>query len=352
MVAERVQAALTEPHLLDGHEVISTASIGIVTSDGNYDSPDDILRDADTAMYQAKNSGKARHVVFDETMHNAVMQRLTLEKELRAAAEQLDFTLAFQPIVAMDTARLVGFEALIRWPHSERGIVLPSNFIALAEELGLIVPIGQWVLREACEQLKLWQMHFHGPSPLFMSVNLSKHQLTDLGLVRHLKSVLAGTGIPPDSLVLEITESTIVDNMDHLQTVLSKLRDEGVRLAMEDLGTGHSSLSLLHRAPMDTLKIDRSFVSSSGNPRDYGAIINTVIQLAHNLNMDVVAEGIETVEQLALLQSLDCNYGQGFLFSKPVDAEHAWKYIEQDFRFMVHAVGEGANTTRRPGRVA
>jgi len=350
VVAERIQAALTKPHILDGHEVISTASIGIVTSDGNYDNPDDLLRDADTAMYQAKNSGKARHVVFDETMHNAVMERLTLEKELRAAAEQLDFTLAFQPIVAMESARLVGFEALIRWPHSERGIVLPGNFIALAEELGLIVPIGLWVLREACEQLKRWQEHFHGP--LFMSVNLSRLQLIDPGLVRNVQGILAGTGIPPDSLVLEITESTIIDNMDSLQAVLSKLRDEGVRLAMDDFGTGHSSLSFLHRTPMDTLKIDRSFVSSPGNPRDYGAIINTVIQLAHNLNMEVVAEGIETVEQLALLQTLDCDYGQGFLFSKAVDAEHAWKYIEKDFRFQVHAVGEAAAAVKRPGRVA
>ncbi len=350
VVAERIQAALAEPHILDGHEVISTASIGIVTSDGNYDNPDDVLRDADTAMYQAKNSGKARHVVFDETMHNAVMQRLTLEKELRAAAEKLDFTLAYQPIVAMDTARLVGFEALIRWPHSERGIVLPGNFIALAEELGLIVPIGLWVLREACEQLKRWQKHFDGS--LFMSVNLSRHQLVDPGLVRNVKSVLDATKVSPESLVLEVTESTIIDNMESIQAVLSRIHDEGVRLAMDDFGTGHSSRSFLHRTPMDTLKIDRSFVSGPGNPRDYGAIINTVIQLAHNLNMDVVAEGIETVEQLALLQSLDCNYGQGFLFSKAVDAEHAWKYIDPDFRFRVHAVGETDATEMRTGRVA
>ncbi len=335
VVAERLQQALSEPHMLDGHEVISTASIGIVINDGKYETPDEILRDADTAMYQAKNSGKARHVVFDETMHNEVMQRLHLEKELRAAAEDLQFTLAYQPIVAMDTATLTGFEALIRWPHSERGIVLPGNFIALAEELGLIVPIGKWVLREACHQLKSWQKHYRGAKPLSMAVNLSKQQLTDPDLVDVVKDIIASSGISPSSLVLEITESTIMDNLDSLHPVLSRLRKEGVRLAMDDFGTGHSSLSFLHRAPMDILKIDRSFVNTTGNPRDNGAIIHTVIQLAHNFEMDVVAEGIETVEQLALLLSLDCNYGQGFLFSRPVDKDKAWKYLEKDYQFTV-----------------
>ena len=336
IVAERLQTALSQPHLLDGHEVISTASIGIVINDGKYERPDDILRDADTAMYQAKNSGKARHVVFDETMHNEVVQRLHLEKELRAAAEDLQFTLAYQPIVSLHTASLIGFEALIRWPHTERGILLPGNFIALAEELGLIVPIGKWVLREACQQLKNWQKHFRGPKPLSMAVNLSKQQLTDPTLVETVKDILTSSGISPSSLVLEITESTVMDNLDDLGPVLSRLRKEGVRLAMDDFGTGHSSLSFLHRAPMDILKIDRSFVNSSGNPRDNGAIIHTVIQLAHNFDMDVVAEGIETVEQLALLQSLDCNFGQGYLFSRPVDHEKAWKYLEKDFHFTVH----------------
>ena len=339
IVAERLQEALSKPHILDGHEVISTASIGIVINDGKYENPDEILRDADTAMYQAKSSGKARHVVFDETMHNEVMQRLTLEKELRAAAEELQFTLVFQPIIAMDTAALSGFEALIRWPHSERGTVLPANFIALAEELGLIVPIGQWVLREACGQLKTWQKLHHGPRPLYMCVNLSKQQLIDANLVSSVEGILANTGIAPSSLVLEITESTVMDNLVDLQPVLTRLRKCGVRIAMDDFGTGHSSLSFLQNAPMDILKIDRSFVSGGGNPRDYGAIIHTVIQLAHNLEMDVVAEGIETVEQLAMLQSLDCNFGQGYLFSKPVKPEHAVKYLDRDFRFTVQAEG-------------
>ncbi len=348
IVAERLQKALKEPHLLDGHEVISTASIGIVTSDGNYDRPDDILRDADTAMYQAKNSGKARHVVFDEHMHSEVMQRLNLEKELRQAAEDLQFSIAFQPIVSMSTAELSGFEALIRWPHSERGIVLPANFIALAEELGLIVPIGRWVLREACRQLALWQKQHDGTPPLSMSVNLSKQQLSHPDLVPAIREILTETGIVASSLVLEVTESTIMDNLEHLQPVLSTLREEGVRLAMDDFGTGHSSLSFLHQAPMDILKIDRSFVNGAGNPRGIGAIIHTVVQLAHNLDMEVVAEGIESIDQLVMLQTLNCNYGQGYLFSKPVDIDAASHFVDSSFRFTVTSPEIAATPEVRP----
>ncbi len=334
LVAERLQKALSQPHLLEGHEVISTASIGIVTSDGNYERPDDILRDADTAMYQAKSSGKARHVVFDERMHKEVMQRLNLEKELRAAADQLQFTLAYQPIVSLSTAELIGFEALIRWPHSERGIVLPASFIALAEELGLIVSIGQWVLREACTSLKRWQRRL--PS-LTMSVNLSRQQLGHPTLVSGVKSVLKEHELDPATLTLEVTEGMIMSNPEQMAPVLDQIRRAGVRLAMDDFGTGHSSLSFLHRVPMDVLKIDRSFINSPGRARDFGAIINTVVQLAHNLRMTVVAEGIETMEQLVLLQSLDCNYGQGYLFSQPLVPEDAEKLLVDGYRFTIAA---------------
>jgi diguanylate cyclase (GGDEF)-like protein len=335
VVAERLQKALSEPHQLDGHEVISTASIGIVTSEGNYERPDDILRDADTAMYQAKSSGKARHVVFDERMHSEAIERLTLEKDLRSAAEELNFTLAFQPIVSINEATLAGFEALIRWPHSDRGTILPGHFIALAEELGLIVPIGQWVLREACRQLRAWQKSGRSGPPISMSVNLSKQQLTDPSLVQRIHEIIAETGIEPRSLVLEITESTIANNPDFLRPVLLKLRSEGVRLAMDDFGKGHSSLAFLHQVPMDILKIDRSFINNPGNPRHYQAIIHTIVQLAHNLRMDVVGEGVETIDQLVLLQALDCNLGQGFLFGQPVAASEAQQFTAKDFRFTV-----------------
>ena len=337
IVAERLQKALSKPHMIGDHEVISTASIGIVTSDGNYERPDDVIRDADTAMYQAKNSGRARHVVFDEMMHKEVMDRLNLEKELRQAAEEQQFTLSYQPIVSLETAALVGFEALIRWPHAERGIVLPADFIALAEELGLIVPIGEWVLGEACGQLRRWQQKRPDLEALSMSVNLSKHQLTHADLMKTVTQVIEKTGIEPRSLTLEVTESTIMDNADDLTPILSQLQGVGVRLAMDDFGTGHSSLGFLHRAPMDILKIDRSFIHSPGKTKDYGAIIQTVVQLAHTLKMQVIAEGIETQEQLVLLQSLDCNLGQGFLFSEPLETEAAERFLAEGYRFTVAA---------------
>jgi diguanylate cyclase (GGDEF)-like protein len=337
IVAERLQTALAEPYLLEGHEVISTASIGIVISDGNYERPDDILRDADTAMYQAKSSGKARHVVFDEHMHREVIQRLNLEKELRRAADQHEFSLNYQPIVCLGTARLKGFEALIRWHHPERGVISPVQFIGLAEELGLIVPIGEWVLKEACLQLRRWQNLRPGDRPLTMTVNLSKKQLTHPDLVESVTSLMCDVGIDPASLVLEITESTIMDNFDAITPVLGELHAAGTRLAMDDFGTGHSSLGTLHKMPTDILKIDRSFVNRTGNPRQHCAIIQSILQLAHAMDMEVVAEGVETIEQLALLQSLDCNYGQGYLFSKPLPPEAAQQFIADSHLFTIAA---------------
>ncbi len=332
MVAERLHESLSQPHSIDGHEVACTASIGIVTSDGNYERPEDVLRDADTAMYQAKSAGKARSVIFDERMHSEVLERLNLEKELRAATEQQAFVLHYQPIVSLETSALKGFEALIRWPHPQRGMVPPLAFIGLAEELGLIVPIGEWVLREAAGQLRRWQEHRSGPA-LSMTVNLSKKQLAHPGLVAAVAETVEQAGIEPGSLVLEITESTIMDNLDELTPVLSSLRDVGVLLAMDDFGTGHSSLSFLHRVPMNLLKIDRSFINMSGEGRRFDAIIETIVRLAHNLDMDVVAEGIETPDQMVLLQSLSCNYAQGYLFSKPLEASDAGKLAQPHYRF-------------------
>jgi diguanylate cyclase (GGDEF)-like protein len=336
IVAERLQKALSKPYILDGNEVISTASIGIVISDGNYERPDDILRDADTAMYQAKSSGKDRHVVFDEHMHSEVIQRLNLEKELRRATDQNEFELNYQPIVSLGTADLRGFEALIRWNHPDRGVVSPAQFIGLAEELGLIVPIGDWVLRQACLQLRRWQVQ-RPDRPLTMTVNLSKKQLTHPDLISSITDLIKQAKIEPSSLVLEITESTIMDNFDDITSVLAELHKVGVRLAMDDFGTGHSSLGFLHMVPMDILKIDRSFINRSGDTRQHSAIIQTIVQLAHNLEMEVVAEGIETPNQLVLLQNLDCNFGQGFLFAKPLAADDAEKYIIDDHEFTVAA---------------
>ncbi|MHC4081698.1 MAG: putative bifunctional diguanylate cyclase/phosphodiesterase [Planctomycetota bacterium] len=337
IVAERLQQALSKPYILEGHEVISTASIGIVFSDGNYERPDDILRDADTAMYQAKSSGKARHVVFDEHMHSEVIQRLNLEKELRRAADQQEFALNFQPIVSLETAQVRGFEALIRWNHPDRGVISPAQFIGLAEELGLIVPIGDWVLREACMQLRRWQKECQGTRPLSMTVNLSKKQLTHPDLVASVTGLIKEVGIKPASLVLEITESTIMDNFDAITPVLSELHKAGVLLAMDDFGTGHSSLGFLNLVPMDILKIDRSFINRTGNTRQHSAIIQSILQLAHAMEMEVVAEGVETEEQVALLQSLECNYCQGFLFSRPLPPEQAREFLAESHRFTLAA---------------
>ena len=333
IVAERLLRELSVPHKIGGHEVTSTTSIGIVTSDGNYDRPDDVLRDVDTAMYQAKNSGRARYVVFNEAMHKEVVQRLNLEKDLRRAVKRGEFVLVYQPIVSLETGELAGFEALVRWTHPKRGIVRPDAFIALAEELGLILPLGTWVLREACLQLRSWQERFTDYPHLSMSVNLSKRQVTDAKLVGTVAEIIKDTKIEPRSLRLEITESTIVDDIDGLMPALKRLKGLGVQLAMDDFGTGQSSLGFLHRIPMDILKIDRSFIDRAGKTRDHAAIIHTVVQLAHNLNMEVVAEGVETRDQISLLQSLECDYGQGYLFGEPVSAEAVESLVKSGFDF-------------------
>ncbi len=337
LVTERVQLALSEPYVIAGHEIISTASIGIVIVEGNYEKPEDILRDADIAMYEAKKLGKARHVVFNEHMHSHAVERLTLEKELRKAADQQAFKLNYQPIVSLDSSALRGFEALIRWPHPQRGVISPAQFIPLAEELGLIIPIGHWVMVEACRQLRQWQEMRSGQGLLSVSVNLSRQQLTHGDLVASVAGVIAEHGIEPAALVLEVTESMIMDNAREVVPILDRLREVGVRLAMDDFGTGHSSLSFLHQVPMDILKIDRSFIARSGDARKFRAIIQTIVQLAHNLNMEVVAEGIEKPEQVSMLRSLACNFGQGYLFGRPMEASDADGLVRDDYRFTTAA---------------
>ncbi len=334
LVAERIQKALQQPHKIAGQDITATCSVGIVTSDGNYERPDEILRDADTAMYQAKHAGKARHVVFDEKMHSEAMKRLNLEKELRHAAEHKEFKLVYQPIVALDSRGLLGFEALLRWVHPERDVVLPVDFIRLAEELDLIIPIGRWVLNEASRQLREWQRK---RPDLVVSVNISKQQLAQSDLVSSVESVLHDTRIVPSTLLMEITESTMMESADTMIPVLRQLREIGVLLAMDDFGTGQSSLGFLHSVPMDILKIDRSFIKTSTTKRDSAAISRTIVQLAQNLDMKVVAEGIETREQLGLLQRLKCHYGQGFLFGEPMSPEASAGFLEQGYTFNLAA---------------
>jgi diguanylate cyclase (GGDEF)-like protein len=326
-VAVRLQEALSAPHKIGDRDVFSTASIGIVTSAGGYGRADDVLRDADTAMYHAKSSGSAQHVVFDERMHQDAVERLELEEDLRRSAEAGEFWLSYQPIVDLSTGRLMGFEALMRWTHPRRGPVPPDVFIGLAEEIGLIIPIGRWVLQEAARQLKVWHQQFPGDPPLSMNVNISKHQLRQQDLAGVVAGILHQTGIDPASMKLEITESAIMDCPRRTTAVLHELKDLGVQLCMDDFGTGHSSLSLLHRFPIDVLKIDRTFVLNTDENREYAAVIHAIITLAHTLNMTVVGEGVENAGQLAQLQALECDRAQGNLFSESMTVEAAEAYM-------------------------
>ncbi len=327
-VAERLHEQMSEAFWLSGHEVHTTVSVGIVLSDPGYERPEDMIRDADTAMYRAKTSGKARHVIFDREMHEEAMLRLRLENDLRKAVDRDECRVDYQAIVSLDGGYLAGFEALVRWDHPERGIVSPADFIPIGEETGLIVPIGKLVLSRACSQLRDLHKRFPDRPGLCINVNLSKRQLIEEDLVRQVAEVLETTGIDPTLLKLEVTESAIMEQAEAVTPVLRQLKSLGVKLAMDDFGTGHSSLSCLHRFPIDVLKIDRAFVSNmSLQNLQYTAIVQAIITLAHNLGMLVVAEGIETIDQLSQLQTLNCDFGQGFYFSGPVAMDHAAELV-------------------------
>ncbi|MCA1616723.1 MAG: EAL domain-containing protein, partial [Acidobacteria bacterium] len=326
-VAERLQRELNTPVSVGGHEVFTSASIGIALSSTGYERPEDVLRDADTAMYRAKAAGKARHEIFDKGMHARAVALLRLENDLRRAVERGEFVVHYQPIVSLLDGAIRGFEALVRWQHPERGIITPTEFIPVAEETGLIIPLGRWVLREACDRMRSWQDTFPQARGLTLSVNISGTQFMQPDLVEQVRRMLEETGFDPRLLQLEITESSVIENTETVTQMLVQLRALGVRLSMDDFGTGYSSLSYLHRFPIHTLKIDRSFISSCGRG-DENEIVRTIILLARNMGMDVVAEGIETEQQLASLKDLRCEFGQGFLFSHPLDSDTAARLLE------------------------
>jgi diguanylate cyclase (GGDEF)-like protein len=317
-VAEKVQQTISAPFRLASHEAITTASIGVALSTSGYTEAEDIIRDADTAMYRAKDNGKARYEIFDTAMHTRAVTLLRLESDLRRALEKDELCVYYQPIVSLANRELHGFEALARWQHPERGVIAPDDFIPLAEETGLILPIGLRVLRDACHQLRKWQQHSLANRDLIMSVNLSGKQLMQPDLIERIEEVLHESQINPWHLKLEITETVVMENPELAAVTLAKLRGLGVRLSIDDFGTGYSSLSYLNRFPVDTLKIDRSFVTSMNEADENLQIVKTIITLAGNLGMQVVAEGVETEEQLDQLRSLKCQYGQGFYFSKPL----------------------------------
>jgi diguanylate cyclase (GGDEF)-like protein/PAS domain S-box-containing protein len=319
-VAERIHNLLALPFQLDEHKVFTNASMGIALSRTDYEQAAHILRDADVAMYSAKALGKARYQVFHPKMHESASLLLQLETAMRhALIQQEEFRLHYQPIVSLMTGRIIGFEALIRWYHPEKGIISPEDFIPLAEETGMIASLGQWVLYEACRQLQIWHQQFPSWPPLTMSVNLSGKQIMQPDIVKQVKQVLQQTGLNPSSLKLEITESLLMDDFELATTVLSELTTLNVELHMDDFGTGYSSLSYLHRLPLKTIKIDRSFINNIGSRGENLEIVRAIVTLAHNLNMSVTAEGIETVEQLAQLKALQCDQGQGYFFLPPLE---------------------------------
>jgi diguanylate cyclase (GGDEF)-like protein/PAS domain S-box-containing protein len=337
-VARRVQEAVTQPFNIGGHEVFTTASIGIALSTTGYERAEDLLRDADTAMYRAKVQGKKRHVVFDKAMHDGAMELLQLETDLRRALTRREFFLNYQPIVSLETGKVSSFEALVRWRHPERGLVMPGDFIPVAEETGLIVPLGQWVLGEACRQMREWQKHYFIDEEVTVSVNLSSRQFSQADLIEQVSSVLRETGLPASSLKLEITESMVMENFDTAIQMLAQLKNLGVGLSIDDFGTGYSSLSYLHRFPIDTLKIDRSFVTQMTDNSENGEIVRTIVTLARSLAMNVIAEGVETRAQLTQLRDLGCDFGQGYLFSKAVGAPAALELmVKSEFANLISA---------------
>lgn len=321
-VALRIEAELAKPLHFEGREIFITASIGIALSSARLGMPEEILRDADLAMYHAKAKGKARHEIFDSSMSAPALDRMDLEMDLRSAISRHEFRLHYQPILQFDTGRITEVEALIRWQHAKRGLLQPDSFIGLTEETGLIVPIGQWVLTEACRQARVWQLEFPSTPPLVMSVNLSAKQFQNPNLVQEVTQALTESDLDAASLKLEITESVVMQDAPATLAKLKELKNLGIRLAIDNFGTGYSSLGYLKRFPVDTLKIDRSFVKGLSKDGNDNAIVRAVVTMAKSLNMDVTAQGVETDQQRIELKALGCDRGQGFLFARPADAEH------------------------------
>lgn len=328
-LAEIIHDSLAQPFQLEEQKIFTTASIGITNSDRNYERPAEVIRDAGVATSRAKRRGKSRSSTFDTAMRQEALNTMRTQMQLREAIVRQQFEVYYQPIVALGSCRLTGFEALVRWNHPKRGIIGPIEFIPLAEETGLIVPIGQFVLREACSQMAAWHRRYPHADDVSISINLSGHQLNSPTLVNDIEQVLDDTSLPPGSVKLELTESTLIDDPTTATRILGRLRDRGIKLYIDDFGTGYSSLSYLHRFSIDGLKIDKSFVDMVGLDERKAAIVPSIVGLAHNLGMGVVAEGVETPDQARELTLLDCAEAQGYLFSRPVPRDQAAKLIEK-----------------------
>ncbi|MGH7201957.1 MAG: GGDEF/EAL domain-containing response regulator [Planctomycetaceae bacterium] len=342
-VARRIHEALANPFHIDGEELFTAASIGIAVSTTGYLRPEDVLRDADTAMYQAKSQGKGCFCVFDQTMHQRAKTILALENDLRRAVELGEFSNAYQPIVALDDGRIIALEALARWRHPERGLLLPGEFIGVAENASLIHHIGWSVFREACRDLRDWRRQHAGADACPVSINIVPVQLAEANLMDRISRFLHEADLTPQNVMLEVTEGAFLENTDLIAARLARLKHMGFRLVVDDFGTGYASLSYLYRFPFDTLKIDHSFISGRADSDPNWRIVEAIVSLAHNLGMSVVAEGVETEEQLQRLRDLGCDSVQGFLFSRPVEAQAAGAMIGGDARLALpeHAAAAG-----------
>jgi diguanylate cyclase (GGDEF)-like protein len=325
-VAKKLNQELAIPFQLQEQDIFTSASIGLVINrlDDNFQ-PKELLQASHTAMYQAKAAGKSRHEVFATKMHEQALKRLQLEGDLNQAIINQEFELYYQPIISLTTGTISGFEALVRWQSPTRGFISPAAFIPVAEETGLIVPMGEWILTTACQQMQTWKQQFADAHSVIMSVNLSSRQFAQANLIEQIQQTLATTGLDPANLKLEITESMVMDDVENTIILLNQLKELNIKISMDDFGTGFSSFSYLHRFPTDTLKIDRSFVSNMSLGNKNLEIVSTIVILAHKLGMDVIAEGIETAEEKAILQNFNCEYGQGYYFAKPLSKEDATK---------------------------
>ncbi|MEH2196722.1 two-component system response regulator [Nostoc sp.] len=326
-VAEQILQQLSLAFNLSRYEVFMNASIGISWGNKDYERPEYLLRDADTAMYRAKAQGRGKYHVFNPAMHREAIQLLELENDLRRAVERQEFLVYYQPIVSLNTGRISGFEALVRWQHPTRGLVSPIEFIPVAEETGLINVINSWVLQSACHQLSIWQHHPVTPEPLTMSVNLSARLFSQPNLVEQIDRMIYENKINPAYLELEITESVIMENTNAIKIILQQLKHRKIKLIMDDFGTGYSSLSYLHSFPFNALKIDKSFVKRMQDNQENMGLVPAMIGIANSMGMNAIAEGVETQEQLAQLRSLNCNFAQGYLFSQPIEQQSVLKLL-------------------------
>ncbi|HST61049.1 MAG TPA: bifunctional diguanylate cyclase/phosphodiesterase [Longimicrobium sp.] len=327
---DALQGEIARPFLAGGHEIFTTASVGVALATAGYGTAEGLVRDAHAAMGQARARGRGNCRLFYPSMHAAAVELLQLEAALRHGLERDEFVLHYQPIVSLEDGRITAFEALVRWRHPERGLLLPGAFLAAAEDSGLIVPLGRWALREACRQMQAWRQAHPAAADVAVNVNLSTRQFLHAGLVEEVEEALRESGLPGNALRLEITESAIMERGEACVELLCTLKALGVQLCIDDFGTGYSSLSYLHRFPVDVLKIDRSFMRDLGVHGENLGIVRAIVALAHGLGMHAVPEGVETAEHLACVRELECAFGQGYLFSPAVDADRAGELLRTD----------------------